>query len=70
MDDPENGGVSNAAIRLFDWVRDPSNNGSVYPNDADAATHTVREGCPYSPKRTVSSKKKRMKKNGTHPISW
>ena len=24
MDDPENGGVSNAAIRLFDWVRDPS----------------------------------------------
>ena len=43
MDDHENGGVSNAAIRLFDWVRDPSNNGSVYPNDADATTHTVRE---------------------------
>ena len=43
MDDHENGGVSNAAIRLFDWVRDPSINGSVYLNDADATTHTVWE---------------------------
>ena len=43
MDDHENGGVSNAAIRLFDWVRDPSNNVSVYPNDTDATTHTVKE---------------------------
>ena len=42
MDDHENGGVSNAAIRLFDWVHDPSNNGSVYP-DTDATTHTVQE---------------------------
>jgi hypothetical protein len=26
--------------------------------------------CPYSPKRKISPKKKRVKKNLTHPISW
>jgi hypothetical protein len=40
-DDYDNSGVSNAAIHTLDWVRDPSNNGSVYPNNA--TTHTVRE---------------------------
>jgi hypothetical protein len=40
-DDYDNSGVSNDAIHLLDWVRDPSNNGSVYPNNA--TTHTVRE---------------------------
>ena len=43
MDDYDNSGASNAAIRLFDWVGDPSNNGNVYPNGAEATTDTIQE---------------------------
>jgi hypothetical protein len=41
MYDNETDGVSAAAKRLFDWVRNPSNNGRVYRNDVP--TYIVRE---------------------------
>jgi hypothetical protein len=41
MDDNETDGVSSSAKRLFDWVSDPSNNGSVYRSDVP--TYIIRE---------------------------
>jgi hypothetical protein len=66
MDDYDNSGASNAAIRLFDWVGDMEMFTRMVPKPRQIL---FRKCCPYSPKRAVSSKKKRVKKNLTRPIS-